>query len=61
MKRLLFFIPVIFLVFLDACGNVGSSTVPPGMSTAVIWTLTAAMWTPVPNQTFNPNMMKDVM
>jgi len=56
MKRLLPFIPILLLVVLNACSNLGSPTVPPNMSTAVIWTLTATMWTPTPTQTFNPNI-----
>ena len=57
MKKLLPSIPIFFLVLLNACGVVGvDSAVPPNMSTSVIQTVTAAAWTPVPTQTFNPNI-----
>lgn len=56
MKRLLPSIPILFLFLLNACNDGGTSGVPPEMSTAVIQTLTAEVWTPVPTQTFNPNI-----
>jgi hypothetical protein len=57
MKRLFPSIPVFFLVLINACGVVDAdSGVPSNMSTAVVQTLTATIWTPVPTQTFNANI-----
>ena len=57
MKRLLPAIPVLFVILLNACsGNGGASVVPPDMSTAVIQTLTAMVWTPPPTSTHNPQI-----
>lgn len=57
MKRLLLFIPIAFLFFINSCVLADTpSGVPSDMGTAVANTQTAAVWTVAPTQTFNPNI-----
>jgi hypothetical protein len=55
MKRLLLFIPIAFLFFVNSCALADAQlNVSSAMGTAVANTQTATMWTVVPTQTFNP-------
>lgn len=57
MRRFLPVIPILFLMLLNACGSFSSPTVVPGYwQTSVIQSLTATLWTPMPTQTYNPNI-----
>ena len=57
MKRLLLFVPIAFLFFVNSCALADAqSGVPNDIGTAVANTQTAAVWTAAPTQTFNPNI-----
>jgi hypothetical protein len=57
MKRLLLFIPIAFLFFVNACiSNAPPTSIPDNVGTDVAHTQTATMWTVAPTQTFNPNI-----
>ena len=53
MKRFLVVIPILLLI-LNSCGNFEPTGVPASMSTAVIESLTATMWSPTPTETPDP-------
>lgn len=54
MKRLLPIIPIVLLLILNSCGNFDPNGVPSRMSTAVVESLTATMWSPTPTTTPDP-------
>ena len=56
MKRLLLSVPILFVIMLNACGGNPSALISSDVGTAVGQTQTAAVWTPPPTQTFNPNI-----
>jgi hypothetical protein len=54
MKRLLLFIPILLLLFLNACGD-GLAAMPAPVQITALWqTETAKAWTAIPTTTFNP-------
>ena len=59
MKRVLFLVPIVFLIFFDSCSNDISAVALP-VGTAVGETQTAAVWTPTTSPTPNPNEPKIV-
>ena len=59
MKRVLFVVPIILLVILNACATDVSAVAPP-VGTAVGETQTAAVWTPTISPTPDPNESKIV-
>lgn len=54
MKRFLVVIPVFLLLVLNSCGDLNPTGVPDSMSTAVVESLTATMWSPTPTETPDP-------
>lgn len=53
MRRLLPFIPIIFLFLFNSCAN-SNTTYPPEMWTGLVQTNIALTWTASPTQTLNP-------
>ena len=60
MKRMLPAIPILFLLLINACGEVPSEITPPEW-TIVVQTQTATMWTPTTTPTQDPNESNIVM
>jgi hypothetical protein len=59
MKRVLFVVPIVLFIILNACaGNV--TTIAPPVGTAVAETQTASIWTPTISPTPDPNESKIV-
>jgi hypothetical protein len=55
MKRLLLIVPIVFLLFLNACGT-GSVEITSAQMTILWQTETAKAWTAIPTTTFNPHI-----
>ena len=55
MKRFLPIIPVLLLMLLNACGA-SAAQASADMQALFDQTMTATMWTPLPTQTYNPNI-----